>query len=982
MKRYVFGTRVSLALCAAALLYCLGPSTAAAPAMPQRPRAFVDTSIRSPQGHTINVPGGGDFQAALDQAKPGDTIALEAGATYRGPFMLPRKEGSGWITIRTDAPDSRLPIPGTRIDPSFSKNLPKLISSSDAVLRTAPGAHHYRFVGIEIAPAPGSFLYEVVSLGGDHGSLADMPHHFIFDRCYIHGDARQGSRHGIVMNSGQTAVIDSYVSDFKEIGADAQAIVSWNGQGPFKIDNNHLEASGEDLLFGGADPAIPNLVPSDIEIRRNLFTKSLSWKSDDPSYKGKPWSVKNLLELKNAQRVVIDGNVFQYNWPQSQNGFAILFTVRNQDGGAPWSAVRDVTFTNNVVQHVGSGINILGHDNNYPSQQTERILIRNNFFTDVGGTWGDGRLFEILSGVSDLVIDHNTAFQSSTFILADGQPNSGFAFENNIVQNNLYGLLGSGRGTGTASLQAYFPGAVFKGNVIVGGRASEYPSGNFFPGSPKSVGFTDSQHNNYRLAADSHYRKAGTDGHDVGADFDALYSALTTNIGLPGTTPLPHAIPRPPGSVPHVPSVADMNLAQAAIPFWPFVLLLGYTYLGYPLAIRLRAARRKGGHRGALQQTDPVSMMCRGRPQGGPPLPHVSLLVIAYNEGARIGEKIENLLQLDYPRDLLEIVVASDGSTDDTVARAQAYEAAGVRALAFSRRRGKPAVLDEVVPSLGGSIVVLADARQMFEREALQCLVAPFADARVGAVSGELRLHARLSETGVTDGVGFYWRYEKFLRLQESAVDSTLGTTGAIYAIRRELFEPIPADTILDDVVIPARIVRRGLRVLFEPRARAYDAPFVTASAELARKTRTIAGTFQLFARERWLLNPWENRIWFQTVSHKGLRLLLPVFHAGAFVTNVALAAVSPFYEVLLVGQVLFYLAALAGVFIKKRGARPIPLFSLLSVPYAMCLLNWATLVAFVRFATGRQQATWQRALDAGGPMITVSSGRRGVLGH
>jgi cellulose synthase/poly-beta-1,6-N-acetylglucosamine synthase-like glycosyltransferase len=356
--------------------------------------------------------------------------------------------------------------------------------------------------------------------------------------------------------------------------------------------------------------------------------------------------------------------------------------------------------------------------------------------------------------------------------------------------------------------------------------------------------------------------------------------------------------------------------------------------------------------------------------------------VIAYNEAGRIDEKIENLLQLDYPRDALEIVVASDGSTDDTVARAQAYESAGVRTVAFARRRGKPAVLDEVVPSLRGAIVVLADARQLFDPDTLKRLVAPFADVRIGAVSGELRLRPRAADTGVAQGVGFYWRYEKFLRMQESEVDSTLGATGAVYAIRRELFEPTPTDTILDDVVIPARIVRRGFRVLFEPGARAYDEPFATASAELARKTRTIAGTFQLFARERWLLNPWENRIWFQTVSHKGLRLLLPAFHAGAFAANVALAVVSPLYEVLLIAQVLFYAMALAGAVQKKRGARPIPLFSLLAVPYAMCLLNWATLVAFVRYATGRQQATWQRALDAGGPMIRVSSGRRGVLGH
>ncbi|MGH7121357.1 MAG: glycosyltransferase family 2 protein, partial [Acetobacteraceae bacterium] len=406
---------------------------------------------------------------------------------------------------------------------------------------------------------------------------------------------------------------------------------------------------------------------------------------------------------------------------------------------------------------------------------------------------------------------------------------------------------------------------------------------------------------------------------------------------------------------------------QAAMPFWPFVLLLGYTYVGYPLAIRLQAIRR--GRR-------PRPPAARGRPGtvdhrsdatvDGAMAPGVSLLVIAYNEEQRIDARIENLLQLDYPPGALEIVIASDGSTDGTVGRARAYEPVGVRTIAFDRRRGKPAVLNELVPRMRGTIVVLADTRQRFEPGTLKALVEPFGDAQVGAVSGELILRRDRHRTGVDRGVGVYWRYEKFLRLNESRVDSTLGATGAIYAIRRGLFEPIPDDTVLDDVVIPARIVRQGYRVLFEPRARAFDEPFGTASAEFARKTRTIAGTFQLFARERWLFNPRRNRIWFQTVSHKGLRLLLPVLHAGAFVTNVELAVSSPFYQVLLTGQILFYGAAAGGALTRRSRLRT----PALAVPYAVCLLNWATIVGFARFSVGRQRATWQKASD-------TMSGRR-----
>ena len=165
----------------------------------------------------------------------------------------------------------------------------------------------------------------------------------MFDRCYLHGDPKRGSRRGILMNSRSTAVVDSYFSDFKEVGADSQAVAGWNGSGPFKIVNNFLEGAGENLMFGGADPSIPDLVPSDIEIRHNDFVKPLAWRQGDSAYAGVPWTVKNLFELKNARRVLVDGNLFERNWVHAQNGFAILFTVRNQDGRASISSVETTT---------------------------------------------------------------------------------------------------------------------------------------------------------------------------------------------------------------------------------------------------------------------------------------------------------------------------------------------------------------------------------------------------------------------------------------------------------------------------------------------------------------------------------------------------------------------------------------------------------------------------------------------------------------
>jgi len=211
--------------------------------------------------------------------------------------------------------------------------------------------------------------------------------------------------------------------------------------------------------------------------------------------------------------------------------------------------------------------------------------------------------------------------------------------------------------------------------------------------------------------------------------------------------------------------------------------------------------------------------------------------------------------------------------------------------------------------------------------------------------------------------MGFYWRFEKAIRAAESRLDSTVGVTGAIYALRRELFELIPTDTLLDDVLVPLRMVRRGYRVVFEPGAKAYEPAPRQAAGELARKVRTIAGTFQLFARERWLLDPWRNRLFLQTVSHKGLRLLTPLLLAVAFAADLLLARDDPWHRWTLAAQVLFYLAALCGFVLRDAGRR----FPLVAVPYVFCLLAWATVLAFVRFLRGRQPVTWDRVAPAPG---------------
>jgi cellulose synthase/poly-beta-1,6-N-acetylglucosamine synthase-like glycosyltransferase len=404
-----------------------------------------------------------------------------------------------------------------------------------------------------------------------------------------------------------------------------------------------------------------------------------------------------------------------------------------------------------------------------------------------------------------------------------------------------------------------------------------------------------------------------------------------------------------------------MTHLAAAVVFWIALALLVYLYAGYPLVAWWRARASPRWH-----QREPI-------------VPLVTVVVVAHNEAATIVGRIQNLLALDYPADRLDVVIASDGSTDDTVARARSHVDPRVAVRSFRRRRGKAAVLNDVVPSARGEIVVLADARQRFESAAVQTLVSNFADPSVGAVSGELMLNAGTTATG--DGVGFYWRYEKFIRRHESRTDSTVGATGAIYAIRRPLFEPIPANTILDDVLVPMRVVRRGYRVLFDERSRAVDGPSATPHQELIRKTRTIAGLFQLFCRERWLLNPLRNRLWFETWSHKILRLAAPLLQAAIVACSVVLRDV-PFYRLMLLGQCAFYAAAIRGWMSDElRSARPdlralsresrAPIYSrIVAVPYAICLMNWATVVGFVRYVTGNQRVTWERPTPASAPML------------
>jgi len=340
---------------------------------------------------------------------------------------------------------------------------------------------------------------------------------------------------------------------------------------------------------------------------------------------------------------------------------------------------------------------------------------------------------------------------------------------------------------------------------------------------------------------------------------------------------------------------------MAEILIWVSLAVLFYVHLGYPLLLL-------------------VWRGLRARPvRKAPCEPTVSVVLAAHNEKERIEAKIRNLLEMDYPREKLQVVVALDAPTDGTEEIVWKFAGRNIDVIYYSPHRGKAGALNRAVAAAEGEIVVFADARQQFARNAVRELVANFSDPSVGAVSGELVL---LDAEGreASDGVGLYWRYEKWLRSMEAGVHSLLGATGAIYAIRRELFSELREDTILDDVVTPMRIVLAGRRVVFDPAARAWDRVAEDPQAEYGRKVRTLMGNYQLLELMPELLVPGRNPVWLQFVSHKLGRLVVPWFLALLWFAN--LFALHGGYAVLFGCQALWWGLACGGHFASRSASR------------------------------------------------------------
>jgi len=554
------------------------------------PRVYVQSAITDTPapGNIMTVNAGGNLQNALNAANCGDTILLQSGATFSGFFTLPAKpcDESHWIIIRTSAPDSSLPPEGTRLTPCYAgisslpgrpalncsttQNVLAKISvpgTGSGPLVFASGANHYRMIGLEVTRViGGGIAYSLVSL--KPGATAD---HLIFDRMWLHGTPQDDTNKGIRLGgSAQVAIVDSFFTDLHctaVTGActDASAISGGTGDnpmGPYKIVNNFLEASGENLLFGGDEAT---LTPADIEVRRNHMFKPLIWMSGQAGFvgglSGNPFIVKNLFELKNAQRVLVEGNILENSWGGfSQAGFAMLLTPKNQSGPngtnlCPLCQVTDVTIRYSTIRHVAGGLLIANgrSDNGGLPLDGERYSIHDIIIDGIDGSKynGPGQFAEIEQGLGapllqNVTITHVTGFAPhSVFGIGSNIANqkmANFMLTNNLLNAGSYPVWSTGGGTKNCAywnkpittFSACFSPYLFNNNVMISIPANltpaTWPSGNLFPSDPTVVEFVNYNNGNggdYHLLSSSPYKSAGTDGKDLGADVDAVNAAIS-----------------------------------------------------------------------------------------------------------------------------------------------------------------------------------------------------------------------------------------------------------------------------------------------------------------------------------------------------------------------------------------------------------------------------------------------------------------------
>jgi len=550
------------------------------------PRVHVKSSLADTPapGQVRLVHAGDKLQAALDAANCGDTLELEAGATFDGKFHFPEKscDDAHWIIIRTSAHDSDLPPEGTRLTPCYAgvaslpgrpdfhctstRNVLAKIEydgrNGSGPIMFLPGANHYRFLGLEITRgSPGANLGALALVNGGTAN------HLIFDRVWLHGNAQDETTRGLAMRDmTDVAVVDSFFNDFHCVAVtgacvDAQALGSSGSDvpnGPYKIENNFLEASGENIMFGGGPASV---APADIEIRHNYLFKPIIWKPNQPGFvggiSGRPFIVKNHFELKNAQRVLFEDNLLENTWGGfTQTGFSVLLTPKNQINRCPLCTVTDVTIRYCEIENVGSGFMIAnlrsdagGESSGGWRYSIHDIIVHDVHENDLGSFGSFALLMSFAPPIRDVHIEHVTAFIPHVALSIQSGPKiTDFVANNNIFvlgTNRQIGSPGGGPANCAYRPDLQGPANVFKScfenssvthNMIVGG--SGWGSGNITPGNLKSAGIRELREPGappYALCRGTESdecKKASpalngaTDGRDIGADVQGIRKAL------------------------------------------------------------------------------------------------------------------------------------------------------------------------------------------------------------------------------------------------------------------------------------------------------------------------------------------------------------------------------------------------------------------------------------------------------------------------
>jgi len=573
------------ATAALSLAVSSGTSNGAFDGPAELPRIYIQTAMANTPapGSTIAVKAGENLQSALNSANCGDTISLQAGATFSGTFTFPAKncDANHWIIVRTSADDAALPPEGTRLTPCYAgvSSLPgrpafncssttnvlaKIVipGSGTGPIVFANGASYYRLIGLEITRNPGTGIVYYLSSVASGGTASNV----ILDRIWMHGSAQDDTKKGYELGGmAYASAIDSYFSDFHCVSVsgtctDASAVGGGEGNpvGPFKVVNNFLEASGENILLGGAQSAT---TPADIQISQNHFFKPLTWLKGQPGYvggaDGNPFIVKNLLELKNAQRVLVEGNIMEYSWGGfSQNGYGILITPVNQPGNpgqnlCPICQVTDVTIRYNTISHVGAGLqiaNALSAPGEFPVLNGQRYSIHDITIDDINSVAysGSGRFAEVMTAlpnpvIQNVSINHVTAF-ALYLMSASGSTTeqmTNFNLTNSILTVGIYPVWSATGATGDCgyydvpltTFTACFSPYSITNNAFIGATSSyppsKWPAGNFFPATAAAVQFVNYNNGNggnYQLLSTSPYHHAATDGTDLGADISTILS--------------------------------------------------------------------------------------------------------------------------------------------------------------------------------------------------------------------------------------------------------------------------------------------------------------------------------------------------------------------------------------------------------------------------------------------------------------------------